>query len=199
MVDALVDHAVIAEMLLGMAGGGGGSGEEEEEGESDEQRQQKMEVVDPREAESAKYLKGGVRYEKDRLVDEEEEGVMMEWEAPLMEAHAGNLSTVDRSVKAFVYDMILYLLLPSHTHPAGLLCGEDGDRDVINIGFGMVSRTKLLLLLHDLSIYIHRHFISTYCFHLIYYPIYPRRASSIEPFRPKVVRPIPSLKLIQMC
>jgi protein arginine N-methyltransferase 2 len=49
-----------------------------------------------------------VRYEgEDRLVDEEDLGVMMEWEAPLMQAHAQ------------------------------LLCGE-GDRDVLNVGFGMV-------------------------------------------------------------
>jgi protein arginine N-methyltransferase 2 len=40
-------------------------------------------------------------------VDEEDLGVMMEWEAPLMQAHAQ------------------------------LLCGE-GDRDVLNVGFGMV-------------------------------------------------------------
>jgi type IV protein arginine methyltransferase len=92
VVDALVDHAVIAEMLLEAAGGNDAA---------DAQRAAQA-------AESDEYLGGRVRYEKDRLVDEAEEGVMMEWEAPLMEAHAG------------------------------LLCGDGGDRDVVNVGFGMV-------------------------------------------------------------
>ncbi len=92
MVDALVDHAVVAEMLLGAAGGNAAA---------DARRAAEA-------AESDVYLGGRVRYEKDRLVDEAEEGVMMEWEAPLMEAHAG------------------------------LLCGDAGDRDVVNVGFGMV-------------------------------------------------------------
>lgn len=92
VVDALVDHAVVAEMLLGAAGGN-----------EAEKARRAAEA-----AESEEYLGGRVRYEKDRLVDEAEEGVMMEWEAPLMEAHAG------------------------------LLCGDAGDRDVVNVGFGMV-------------------------------------------------------------
>ncbi len=87
VVDALVDHAVIAEMLLGTMGD--------------------AEAVAAQQQESEQYLEGRVRYEKDKLVDEAEEGVMMEWEAPLMEAHAQ------------------------------LLCGEAGDRDVMNVGFGM--------------------------------------------------------------
>lgn len=89
----MVDHAVVAEMLLGAA-----CGNEAEEA---------WRVA--KAAESEEYLGGRVRYEKDRLVDEAEEGVMMEWEAPLMEAHAD------------------------------LLCGEGGDRDVVNVGFGMVG------------------------------------------------------------
>lgn len=93
VVDALVDHAVVAEMLLGLAG---------DNAALDARRAAEA-------AESDEYLGGTVRYEKGRLVDEAEEGVMMEWEAPLMEAHAG------------------------------LLCGDGGDRDVVNVGFGMVS------------------------------------------------------------
>lgn len=69
MVDALVDHAVVAEMLLEAAGGN-----------EAEAARRAAEA-----AESEEYLGGRVRYEKDRLVDEAEEGVMMEWEAPLME------------------------------------------------------------------------------------------------------------------
>lgn len=91
-IDRLVDHAVMAELILGAA---------EDEGEG-------ATVLDE---EGDRYLKGKVRYQgDDRLMDEQDEGVMMAWEAPLMQAHAQ------------------------------LLCGEDGDKDVLNVGFGMVRR-----------------------------------------------------------
>lgn len=90
IIDRLVDHAVMAELILGAA---------EDEGEG-------ATVLDE---EGDRYLKGKVRYQgDDRLMDEQDEGVMMAWEAPLMQAHAQ------------------------------LLCGEDGDKDVLNVGFGMV-------------------------------------------------------------
>lgn len=90
VIDTLVNHAVMAEMILGTM-----------------QNQAAAAVRKEQQQESAQYLGGNVRYEKDRLVDETEEGVMMEWESPLMEAHAS------------------------------LLCGEAKDRDVMNVGFGM--------------------------------------------------------------
>ena len=45
-----------------------------------------------------------VRYEGDKLLDHADDGVMMEWETPIMKAHAE------------------------------LLCGTDADRDVLNVG-----------------------------------------------------------------
>ena len=35
-----------------------------------------------------KYLEREIKYDGDRLLDEEARGVMMQWEAPLMAAHA---------------------------------------------------------------------------------------------------------------
>jgi len=57
--------------------------------------------------ESARYLSRAVRYDGDRLLDEADDAVMMEWERPLMAAHAH------------------------------VLCGDAHDRRVLNIGFGM--------------------------------------------------------------
>ena len=72
IVDALVDAAVREELLLGAA----------------ERGTQKAAAVA---AESTEYLSRGVRYEGDTLFDEANDAVMMEWERPLMEAHAERL------------------------------------------------------------------------------------------------------------
>jgi hypothetical protein len=45
-----------------------------------------------------------VRYEGDKLLDHVDDGVMMEWETPLMKAHAE------------------------------ILCGQNRERDVLNVG-----------------------------------------------------------------
>ena len=87
IVDALVDAAVRAELLLGAA-------------------QRGTQLAAAKAAESDEYLSRNVRYEGDTLFDEANDGVMMEWERPLMEAHARQLC-------------------------AG------GDKDVLNVGFGM--------------------------------------------------------------
>jgi len=80
-IDALVSHAVMAELLLGASSTTTVSEEEEEEG-----------VGEHKGPRSEAYLSGAVRYEEEggeeRLVDEGEEAVMMQWEAPLMQAHA---------------------------------------------------------------------------------------------------------------
>ena len=41
-------------------------------------------------ASNVEYLSRSVRYEGDNLLDTEDDAVMMQWEAPLMEAHAAN-------------------------------------------------------------------------------------------------------------
>lgn len=59
---------------------------------------------------SADYLNSNIRYTQDgeKLVDDQNRGVMMQWETPLMEAHAK------------------------------LMCGEDASQKrVLNVGFGM--------------------------------------------------------------
>ena len=37
---------------------------------------------------TVRYLQGGIRYSKERVVDDQDEAVMMSWEGPLMQAHA---------------------------------------------------------------------------------------------------------------
>lgn len=104
VVDMIVNHAVQCELLLGAAGRNG-----------------RMRLVQPAGAlgadeaspaaapigESAAYLARSVRYDGDRLLDEANDAVMMEWERPLMKAHAQ------------------------------VLCGSERDRKLLNIGFGM--------------------------------------------------------------
>ena len=72
IVDALVDAAVRAELLLGAA-------------------QRGTQLAAAKAAESDEYLSRNVRYEGDTLFDEANDGVMMEWERPLMEEHARRL------------------------------------------------------------------------------------------------------------
>ena len=71
MVDLLVDAAVRAELVLGAA-----------------ERHTRTAA-----AANAEYLSRGVRYDGDRLIDAEDDAVMMQWEAPLMEEHAARLCT----------------------------------------------------------------------------------------------------------
>uniref|UniRef100_A0A7S1IDL9 Protein arginine N-methyltransferase 2 n=1 Tax=Eutreptiella gymnastica TaxID=73025 RepID=A0A7S1IDL9_9EUGL len=93
IIDVLVNHAVVAEQLLGYL----------ERKSLDAERKTKGGNLD----DSAEYLGRNVRYEGDKLLDQADDGVMMEWERPLMEAHAK------------------------------VLCGTDRDKDVLNVGFGM--------------------------------------------------------------
>ena len=94
VVDDLVNAGVRAEMILGAMA-----------------RNQKQ-----KHACSAKYLERSVRYEKDRLIDEEDDAVMMEWETPIMQTHAAVLVPVE------------------------------GEGDVLNIGFGMGIVDKAIQL-----------------------------------------------------
>ena len=85
IVDLLVDEAVRAELLLGAA------------------ERRTLTAL-----KNSEYLSRGVKYDGDRLIDEGDDAVMMEWETPLMEAHAERLCA------------------------AGA-----GGADVLNVGFGM--------------------------------------------------------------
>ena len=80
VVDQLVDAAVRAEMLLCAA-------------DRVEQHRRVANATAAADAtsESAEYLSRGVRYDGERLLDEANDAVMMEWERPLMEAHAARL------------------------------------------------------------------------------------------------------------
>ena len=69
IVDALVDAAVRAELLLGAAERG-------------------TKKASDAAAESKEYLSRSIRYEGDTLFDSNDDGVMMAWETPLMKAHA---------------------------------------------------------------------------------------------------------------
>jgi len=69
VVDVLVNAGVQAEMLFRAI-------------ESKKSRESKASE------DNRKYLQRGVSYEKDTLVDDDKRGVMMEWETPLMAAHA---------------------------------------------------------------------------------------------------------------
>ena len=72
IVDALVEHAVRAELLLAAV---------EDEGLP------AAAAAPP----NHEYLSRAVRYEGDKLLDTADDAVMMEWERPLMEAHAERL------------------------------------------------------------------------------------------------------------
>lgn len=80
VAETILDHAVCCELILGAAARRTREAERNEE--------------NVREREEA-YLRGAVKYVDDdtdggdvRLVDENNDGVMMAWEAPIMEAHA---------------------------------------------------------------------------------------------------------------
>ena len=73
VVDALVDAAVQAELLLGAA------------------ERASSRATAAKAAESDEYLSRTIRYEGDTLFDEADDAVMMEWERPLMEEHARRL------------------------------------------------------------------------------------------------------------
>ena len=98
LVDSLVDVAVRAELLLGAS-----------------ERNARAAAVAA--AANEDYLSRGVRYDGDRLIDDADDAVMMQWETPLMEAHARHLC--DAAAKA------------------AAARGEDGGGDVLNVGFGM--------------------------------------------------------------
>ena len=74
IVDALVEHAVRAELLLAAV--------------EDEGLPAAAAAAAPPNHE---YLSRAVRYEGDKLLDTADDAVMMEWERPLMEAHAERL------------------------------------------------------------------------------------------------------------
>ena len=96
VVDALVDAGVRAELILSALGRNRRAAEAKKGGSGAASGSC-----------SDAFLTRGVRYEKDRLMDEADDAVMMEWETPIMQAHADMLVPVE------------------------------GEGDVLNIGFGM--------------------------------------------------------------
>ena len=71
------------------------------------------------EASNAEYLSRSVRYEGDNLLDTEDDAVMMQWEAPLMEAHAARLCAAGGTVMNIGFGMgIVDRAIQSHA-PAG--------------------------------------------------------------------------------
>lgn len=79
IVDQLVEAAVRAELLLSAAD------------RVEQHRRAASATAVASEDESAEYLSRSVRYDGERLLDEANDAVMMEWERPLMEAHASRL------------------------------------------------------------------------------------------------------------
>lgn len=79
IVDQLVEAAVRAELLLSAAD------------RVEQHRRAASATAAASEDESAEYLSRSVRYDGERLLDEANDAVMMEWERPLMEAHAARL------------------------------------------------------------------------------------------------------------
>jgi protein arginine N-methyltransferase 2 len=139
LYELCVDAGVRAEMLLGLMGGyeslGSDDGEEDEEigeGEeaiavkegdgvanghtaSEEQIIQREDEKQKRDVNSEDYLKSSLKFEDDKLLDEDDNGVMMAWETDIM------WRTVD-------------LLLPP-TSPDSASPAEE--KRILNIGFGM--------------------------------------------------------------
>ena len=70
-------------------------------------------------ASNVEYLSRSVRYEGDNLLDTEDDAVMMQWEAPLMEAHAARLCAAGGTVMNIGFGMgIVDRAIQSHA-PAG--------------------------------------------------------------------------------
>jgi protein arginine N-methyltransferase 2 len=69
VVDKIVNHATMCEMILGAI---------ERGSERDHAKKQT----------SKNYLERSVRYDSDKLMDSGDDAVMMEWETPIMQAHA---------------------------------------------------------------------------------------------------------------
>jgi type IV protein arginine methyltransferase len=91
----LLDFAVRAELILGAVVKRLGSisaavGEESKQSSSEEAENSEKPAASSGGcgAVNEGYLKGGVRYEDGKLLDEESGAVMMSWETPLMQRHA---------------------------------------------------------------------------------------------------------------
>lgn len=125
LYDLVVDAGVRAEMLLGLMGGYeplAGSDSEEEEGEIERLDDgavtgneaegtngiSELDTADIKDVNSEDYLKSDLKFEDDKLLDAEANGVMMAWETDIMR----------KSVEALIPDC------------------RSGTR-VLNIGFGM--------------------------------------------------------------
>ena len=96
VVDQLVEHGVRSELVLGAS----------------ERR------AAGAEASNAEYLSRSVRYEGDNLLDTEDDAVMMQWEAPLMEAHAVRLCAAGGTVMNIGFGMAARSKCPLGRAPA---------------------------------------------------------------------------------
>lgn len=117
LYEVMVEAGIRAELVLARLGGWEEIDDDEDDGEGDEEWVEKegngigaaVEVVaEEKDVNSENYLKSELKYHEDKLLDSDNNGVMMEWERNIME----------RSVEA-------------------LLPGEKSGRSIMNIGFGM--------------------------------------------------------------
>jgi protein arginine N-methyltransferase 2 len=105
VVEQLVDAGVAAELLLAAI-----------DKNRERTRKSMAEPSDSMDASNKDYLDRNVRYEGDNLLDDENDAVMMEWETPIMHAHAKILCTEPPSIKN---------------------SGKKRGVDILNVGFGM--------------------------------------------------------------
>jgi len=124
LYEVMVEAGVRAELVLARLGGweeiddnDDDDDDDDEDGEGDEEWVEKEgngigaaveAVAEEKDVNSENYLKSELKYHEDKLLDSDNNGVMMEWERNIME----------RSVEA-------------------LLPGEKSGRSIMNIGFGM--------------------------------------------------------------
>ena len=117
LYEVMVEAGVRAELVLARLGGWEEIDDDEDDDEGDEEWVETegngigaaVEVVaEEKDVNSENYLKSELKYHEDKLLDSDNNGVMMEWERDIME----------RSVEA-------------------LLPGEKSGRSILNIGFGM--------------------------------------------------------------
>lgn len=123
IVDALIDAGVTAELLFARIAARREMKQKQSNstsvkpldqtcGNSSKENKHRSGAQQNKNPDDQKYFKQGVRYTRDgqKLLDDAQDAVMMEWERPLMEAHAK-------------------IMIPDNAAPQTM--------DVLNIGFGM--------------------------------------------------------------
>jgi len=138
LVDMLVQVAVQAEMILGASirlmqqsqKKLSADGTDVDTGHNHQKKQLEEEAKSLATAPSVKpdYLSRNVRYEGDALLDEDDDGVMMEWERPLMSLHAQVITSAAKQKRVLnvgfgmgiidtelqSYDPALHVIIEAH-------------------------------------------------------------------------------------